>query len=227
MHIRTVRITDGGPRNHDAPLHLRILAYHCDRIRAKEALPLELLDLNTVLMPRQWFLKKLDPDGKMEVPQLREILEDHMLEYKALVLMDRVSPGMTVKKALSIYKKWHVLKRQPSRGTIPFSCSCALCFAHCVCQDTILLARLPVRPERAGAGRLGRRDGVEPQTLQDDRGTAGRKRRKLIEERACDEKDIDPKVKFLKSRPTKPEPVLPSPEETITCMPSSDDDFEV
>ncbi len=56
-------------------------------------------------------------------------------------------------------------------------------------------------------------------------GTAGRKRRKLIEERACDEKVIDSKVKFLKSRPSKPEPVLPSPQETI--MPSSDDDFEV
>lgn len=44
-------VSDSVPRN--APLHRRILAYHGDRIRAKEALPLELLDLNTVLMPRQ------------------------------------------------------------------------------------------------------------------------------------------------------------------------------
>jgi hypothetical protein len=87
-----------------------------------------------VLMPRQWFLKKLDPHGDLTVPQppVRNILEPDMLEYRALVLLDHVSPGITVKKALSIYKKWHVLHQQPAWGKIPLSCCCAVCFQHCV-----------------------------------------------------------------------------------------------
>ncbi len=39
--------------------HLMILAYHDDRLREGEALALVLLDLKTVLMPRQWFFNKL------------------------------------------------------------------------------------------------------------------------------------------------------------------------
>jgi hypothetical protein len=66
---------------------------------------------------------------------------------------------------------------------------------------------------------------VSPSPPAPIRGTARRKRRKLIKERACDEKAIDSKVKYLKSRPTKPELVLPSPGESV--MPSSNEDFEV
>ena len=50
----------GRPR---APLHLKVLAYHHYLAEQGEAPPLELLDLKTVLMPRQWLLKKLDPAG--------------------------------------------------------------------------------------------------------------------------------------------------------------------
>ena len=53
-----------------APLNLKVLAYHSDRVSAGEALPLELLDLKTVMMPRQWFLKKLDPDGSLSDPKV-------------------------------------------------------------------------------------------------------------------------------------------------------------
>ena len=65
-----------------APLHLKVLAYHCNRVSAGQALPLELLDLKTVLMPRQWVFNKLDPRGDLPVADLRAILEPHMLEYK-------------------------------------------------------------------------------------------------------------------------------------------------
>ena len=61
-----------------APLHLKVLAYHGDRVAEREKLPLELLDLKTVLMPRQWFLEKLDPDGSLSVPELRMLLEQHV-----------------------------------------------------------------------------------------------------------------------------------------------------
>ena len=51
-----------------------------------------------------------------------------MLEYKNLDLQGRVTPGMTVKMALGIYKNFHFLSRVPTWGRIPFSCSCAVCF---------------------------------------------------------------------------------------------------
>ncbi len=45
-------------------LHLKIVAYHDDRLCEGSTLPLELLDLKQVLMPRQCFLTKLDPKGE-------------------------------------------------------------------------------------------------------------------------------------------------------------------
>ena len=125
-------VLESGPPQ--APLHLRVkvFAYHGDRVRAGDALPPELLDLKTVLMPRQWFLKKLDSDGDLTVPKLRRMLEPHMIEYRALVKLDHLTPRTTVKKALSIYKVFHLLTRQPSWGRIPFGCSCTVCFQHCI-----------------------------------------------------------------------------------------------
>ena len=59
-------------------------------------------------------------------------------------------------------------------------------------------------------------------------GTAGRKRRRLIEERTCDKKVIDFKIKYLTvAGPPAPKAmtVVPSPDEVV--MPSSDEDFQV
>ncbi len=59
-------------------------------------------------------------------------------------------------------------------------------------------------------------------------GTAGRKRRRLEEERACNEKAIDSKVKYLRaSAPAAPPRELVVPAADGVVMPSSDDDFEV
>ncbi len=110
------------------PLHLKIIAYHDDRLRESAALQLELLELKQVLMPRQWFLKKLDPKGELSVPDLQDLLRQHMLAHRALVLLDNVEPGMTVKKALAIYRKWHVLHQQQTWGPVPSSCSFKVCF---------------------------------------------------------------------------------------------------
>ena len=64
-------------------------------------------------------------------------------------------------------------------------------------------------------------------------GAAGYKRRRLIAERACNEKAVSSKVKYLKAsveeEPESPSP--PSPQwvvpEALSAPPSEDDDFEV
>ncbi len=59
-------------------------------------------------------------------------------------------------------------------------------------------------------------------------GTAGRKRRRLEEERACNEKAIDSRVKYLRaSAPAAPQRELVLPAADGVVMPSSDDDFEL
>ena len=190
-----------------APLHLKVLAYHSDRIAERERLPLELLDLKTVLMPRQWFLEKLDPDGSLTVPELRMILEPHVREYRAVVLRHAPEPpGLTVKKALGIYKKFHFMSRQPEWGTIPFSCSCKVCFPNCVCQDTILFASL-FNPKVRVPAEMVTATVSKHQVQNPIGGTAGRKKRRLIEERACNEKTIVSKVKYLTAAAEEP----PSP----------------
>ena len=65
-------------------------------------------------------------------------------------------------------------------------------------------------------------------------GTAGRKRRRLLEERACNEKTIDSKVQYLKAKETREEEPAPAPPAATDFvipeagMPSSsEDDFQV
>ena len=65
-------------------------------------------------------------------------------------------------------------------------------------------------------------------------GTAGYKKRRLIAERACNEKAVGSKVKYLKAsteeEPQSP-PSPPSPQwvvpDALSASPSEDDDFEV
>ena len=66
-----------------------------------------------VLMPRQWLLKKLDPDNKLTVPALKMLLEDDMLEYKALIVNDWLDPRYDVKDVLRIYRKLNLITPAP------------------------------------------------------------------------------------------------------------------
>jgi hypothetical protein len=149
-----------------------------------------------------------------------------MLVYRALVLLDNVEPGMTVKKALAIYRKRHVLNRHPTWGADPFSCSCKVCFAHCICRDTILLASLfdpevlvPAELITATVSTCARNIAIG--------GTAGRKRCRFEEERACNEKVIDSKVKYLRaSAQAAPPRELVVPAAYGVVMFSSDNHFE-
>ncbi len=64
-------------------------------------------------------------------------------------------------------------------------------------------------------------------------GTAGRKRRRLKEERACNEKAVPFKVKYLNvtAPPAEPRPqpavVLPPANNVVMASSDDDDDFEI
>ena len=137
----------------------------------------------------------------------------------------------TFKTALRIYKKFHLLSRQSDWGKVPVSCSCKICFANCVCAETIMFVALFNPKVRVPADQVtvtvSKRQVHKPIG-----GTAGRKKRRLIEERACNEKAITSKVKYLKDATEEEEPQSPqSPQwvvpEAKSASPSEDDDFEV
>ena len=115
----------------------------------------------------------------------------------------------------------------PTWGKIPFSCSCVVCFPNCVSEDTILFTSLfdpEVRvPDSWVTATVSRHK--EQKAIG---GTAGRKRRQLIEQLACDKKTIDSKVQYLKEK--EPQEQAPAPELVVpeAVVPSSsDDDFQV
>ncbi len=57
------------------PLHLKLVIYHENRIREGLDMPLDWSDTKTVLLPRQHLLKKMDPAGVLNLPQLCEKAE--------------------------------------------------------------------------------------------------------------------------------------------------------
>ena len=220
-------VTKCGAR--DTPLHLKILAMHEDTMSAGEQYTIRLADLRLVLMPRQWLLKKLDPDNKLSVDALRAALEDDMIEYKALIVEDWLDPHYDVKDVMRIYRKFNLITPAPQWGQIPLACTCKVCYANGLCQCTILLASLfnpEIRvPDHYVAATPSLRK------LCRIKGTAGNKRRKLIEEAACNEKEVTSKVGYMTGTKRGKEPapaprdyVLPEPAD---CPSSDSSDFQV
>jgi len=208
------------------PLHLKIAAWHAEREREGTAMPLELDRLKTIIMPRQALLKELDPTGDLSVPQLRDLLEPLVQEYQDLIVRDRIQQSMDIKSAMKIYKRFYLLSRAATWGMVPVSCTCPACFENCVCCHTLLFAAVFKQEIRVPADWIAATVSQRKQ-CKSIKGTAGRKRMRILEERKCDEKRIDSKVTYLTgtSAPRDstalilPEPAFPSS--------SSEDDFQV
>ncbi len=124
------------------PLHLRIAAWHDDRRRSGYAARLDIGDIKTVLVPRQALLQSLDPSGELSVPEVRGRMEPLVRQYERLIVQDRVEAGTSLTGALKTYNYFHQLNRAPTWGEICVSCTCRVCFAHCVCKDSLLFVFL-------------------------------------------------------------------------------------
>ena len=136
---------------------------------------------------------------------------------------------MNFKKAINIYKKFHFMTRKPSWGAIPFSCSCAVCFPNCVCEDTILFTALfdpEVRvPGKWVTATISRRSEQKPIGVRPGASGAGCRmsvratRRQSIPRSSPQEEEPAP----APAPPAATDFVLPEP-----GMPSSsEDDFQV
>ena len=70
------------------------------------------------------------------------LLEDHMIEYRALIVNDWLDPRYDVKDVMSIYRKFNLITPAPKWSWIPLACTCKVCYPNCLCQCTLLLASL-------------------------------------------------------------------------------------
>ncbi len=167
------------------PLHLKLLMYHEERERQGRAMDIHLSDVKTVLMPRQHVLKALDPNGTATAEELRAKIVPLARIYHAVVLKDQLPADKGVEEALGIYRNFHMLVYTPdwSENDIPVACSCKTCHGHCICTRTLLYGAV-----------FEPRVRVPPEYIA--KGTAGRKRLKLLAELADDEKKTDSKVKY-------------------------------
>ena len=137
-----------------------------------------------------------------------------MRQYERLVIQDRVDADTDLRDALKIYNYFHQLNRALDWGEIPLSCTCCVCFGNCVCKHTLLFVSL-FKPEvRVPDSWIAATPSLRKK-CKSIKGTAGRRRLRLIEERQCDEKSIDSKVSFLKG--SAPPPSDPRAGSQLCC----------
>jgi hypothetical protein len=74
--------------------------------------PLQVADIKSVLMPRQAFLRKLDPTGKLPIAKLQAMMATHAAAFRRLVA-DNIDNGEDIKLALKIYSNFHLIQYKP------------------------------------------------------------------------------------------------------------------
>jgi hypothetical protein len=132
------------------------------------------------------------------------------MQSSGRISCQRTLPDKGVEEALGIYHNFHILMYTPdwSENDIPVACSCKSCHSHCICTHILLYCavfepRVRVPPEYIA------KTVAERKRCKSAKGTAGRKRLKLLVELADDEKKTDSKVKYLKG--TMPPPAAAAP----------------
>ena len=131
---------------------------------------------------------------------------------------------------MSIYRKFNHITPAPKWGRIPLAMTCKVCFPNCMCQCTLLQASLFDPEIRVPAQYIAATPSLR-KACRGIKGAAGYKRRKLMEDAACNEKEVSSKVGYMTGTKRGKEPaaapramVLPEP----ASPPASDSsDFQV
>ena len=76
-----------GSGDEDAPLHLKIKAYHDDIARGDTpAIKLTASEVRKILIPRQWYIQSLNPDGTRPFQAVRADIVRRALMYEDLII---------------------------------------------------------------------------------------------------------------------------------------------
>ena len=88
-----------------APLHLKIKADVANGDRQKTALKQQ--DIAELLMPRDWYLKSIDPDGKRPFGEVKLQMVKHAHQYHDLVMQRKTEGGYDLLDVLELYKSFY------------------------------------------------------------------------------------------------------------------------
>ncbi len=106
-------------------------------------------------------------------------------------------PGIDIKKALKIYKSFHLLKKANTWGDVSVQCTCSECFKNCVCAHCMLINSLCNEKLRVQVEYIAATVGLWKK-CRSLKGAAGTKRKRLIAEYAAAKKKVESKIKFMK-----------------------------
>ncbi len=95
------------------PLHLklRVGLWHAELIRTKSKPVLKREELKIVVMPRQQWLYKLDPDNSRQIQEVRQEVREHVPKFMKLCKgTDRQHETMSLEEILTLSEKFHHLE---------------------------------------------------------------------------------------------------------------------
>ena len=114
---------DGAP----SPLHLKIKAYHADVANGdRQKTLLKEPDVAELLMPRDWYLKNIDQEGKQPFGEVKALVVMLAHQYYDLTLKRKTEGGYDLLDALDLYESLYYIRRQ-TWGDFPWGCVCVGC----------------------------------------------------------------------------------------------------
>ena len=101
-----------GSGDEDAPLHLKIKAYHDDIAQGDTpAIKLTASEVRKILIPRQWYLKSVNPGGKRPFQAVKAEIVRRAHMYEDLVLERTTEDQYQLLDALDLYESFDYVRR--------------------------------------------------------------------------------------------------------------------
>jgi len=197
-----------GSGDDDAPLHLKIKAYHNDIARGDTtAIKLSASEVRKILIPREWYIQSLNPDGKRPYQEVRAEIVRRARMYEDLIFERTTEGQYQFLDALDLYESFYYVRRAPEwGGNFPLGCICKWCCKWTICEHTALV-RSVFDPEVQVPDTLVAETPALRKKCSKVRGTAGPRRARLLKEIAKQKKKSVSKIGYIDA----PVPPVPDP----------------
>ena len=193
-----------------APLHLKIKAYHADVAKGlKKKSALKISNVMELLMPRDWYLKSLDPGGKRPLAEVQALVSARADQYWDLCREGTTQGQFGLLDALDLYESFHMIQLHDDwdEEGFPWGCVCLRCQKWTVCEHSALLASL-FRADVEVPHNLVAETPALRKKCNKLRGTAGPRRARILKAIAKEKKTSTSKLGFVND-PVPPQPDPP------------------
>jgi hypothetical protein len=165
-------------------------------------------EVRKILIPRQWYLKSLNPDGKRPFQAVRGEIVIHAHMYENLILERTTEDQYQLLDALDLYESFNYVRRETEWGKFPFACNCK----WTICKLTALLTSV-FDPEVQVPVNLVAETQALRKKCSKVRGTAGPRKARLLKQTAKQKKKSVSKIGYVDA------PVPPVPDAPAAALP--------